>query len=375
MPNEKPTSRRDFLKGRAAARALIDKARAAADAASSAVAGSLDAGPPLTNPTQRNEAIRLTATRRAMACEFTVEYHAADGIAATNAALGALRLVEQLEDQLTVYRDQSELLDINVEAAERPVEVEPQLFALIELCQWLHQSTGGAFDMTSGPLSKVWGFHRRQGRLPDQAEIDEALACVGAQYVVLDPTARTVRFLRAGIELNVNSIGKGYALDRAAASMDEEGVTDFLWHGGRSSVLARGRPRDQSIAAWPIGLPHPRQPGKRVGKLLIEDHGLGTAGSGTQFFEVEGRRYGHLLDPRTGWPAGGVYSATAVAASAAEADALATAFYVMGPDGAAEYCAQHNDVAAVLVCPGGGDDQVDVHVFNLDESRWRPSDE
>jgi len=373
MASEKPTSRRDFLKGKAAARALIDRAQQATEAARSTLAGKKMERP---ESLRRAAATtRLTATRRAMACEFAVEYHAADGAETTDAVLESLNLVERIEDQLTVYRDHSEVVAINAVAADEPVSVEPQLFSLLELSAWFHSATNGAFDITSGPLSKAWGFFRREGRLPSQVEIDDALDRVGAQHVLLDVEQGTVRFDRAGVEINFNSIGKGYALDRAAELMEEQGAGDFLWHGGNSSILARGNCRGQAEPGWSIGLPHPLRRGKRIGEIRLLDRALGTAGSGAQFFEADGRRYGHVIDPRTGWPADGVLTATAITANAAEADALATAFYVLGAGGTAEYCAAHDDVSAIVVGPAvesiDSADGIDVHVFNLDDSSWR----
>ncbi len=310
-----------------------------------------------------------------MACEFAVDYHAADGPDAADAVLKALELVEEIEAQLTIYRDRSEVLDLNRTAAERAVTVEPRLFSLLELCAWLHAETHGAFDITSGPLSRAWGFLRREGRLPEAAEITAALDVVGFQRVELDAAKQSVRFLTPGVEINFNAVGKGYALDRAGQLLTERGVGDFLCHGGTSSVLARGRDRTGGLRGWRVGVPHPHQAGGLVGEIVLGDEALGTSGAGTQFFEAGGRRFGHLIDPRTGWPAEGVYTATVVAGTAAEADALSTAFYIMGPGDAAEYCSAHADVAAVLVCPPeGGGEALDVHAFNLDSRRWLPAD-
>jgi FAD:protein FMN transferase len=373
MPGEKPTSRRDFLRGRAAARALVNKLQSVADR----IGDALPTSPPSESAfsgrtTSSNAAEHLHVSRRAMACEFALQYHAADGAEATDAALAALDLIDRLESQLTVYRDTSEILEINRAAFERPFVVEPQLFSLLELCGWLHRQTAGAFDLTSGPLSQVWGFFRREGRLPDPAEVSAALDRVGFDKLRLDAAARTIQRLDPSVEINVNAVGKGYALDRVAQLLADRGVNDYLIHGGRSSVLARGRDRSDDCGGWRVAVPHPLDAGDVVGELILRDEGLGTSGSGTQFFEVDGRRYGHLIDPRTGWPAEGVYTATVVAASSAEADALSTAFYVMGPAGASEYCAEHNDVVAVLVCPSTSAGGFDVHAFNLDSKRWRP---
>jgi thiamine biosynthesis lipoprotein len=309
-----------------------------------------------------------------MACEFAIQYHAADS-AYADGVLAALDLIDELEDQLSIYREHTEVSAINRTADQYAVEVEPRLFSLLELCAWLHAATYGAFDITSGPLSRTWGFLKRDGRLPASGEIAAAREVVGLSNVELDSDHRTIRFLRPGVEINFNAVGKGYALDRAAELLGERGMNDYLCHGGGSSVLARGRNRGGDTGGWAIGVPHPHRRGDHVGQIVLRDAALGTSGAGTQFFETGGRRFGHLIDPRTGRPTEGVFTATAIAATAAEADALATAFYIFGPGGTAEYCAEHKTVAAVLVCPreGATSDAIDVHTFNLDGGRWIPA--
>jgi thiamine biosynthesis lipoprotein len=187
---------------------------------------------------------------------------------------------------------------LNRHAADGPIVVERRLFHLLQLAQTIWRETEGAFDLTSGPLSKTWGFFQRQGRLPSEDEIAEALSHVGFDRVRLDAENRTVRFTQTGAEVNLNSIGKGYALDRAAEVLDSAGVSDYLWHGGSSSVLARGRNRADRRGAWTLGLQHPLRPAERLAEFHLRDRALGTAGGGTQFFEHAGRRYAHLLDPR-----------------------------------------------------------------------------
>jgi thiamine biosynthesis lipoprotein len=375
MPGDKPSSRRDFLRGRSAAKALLDAARSVAAPAADSFDGP-NAAPSRWGGAERLSiaAAQVHTSRRAMACEFAIQYHAADGPNAADAALAALNLVQELENQLSVYREHTEVAEINRAAAEHAVEVEPRLFTLLQLCHWLHAASGGAFDITSGPLSRTWGFFKREGRLPSEAEVAAALVNVGFQHVDLNDDHRTIRFDQPGVEINFNSIGKGYALDRVAELMSERNVSDYLCHGGRSSVLARGRDRGGYVDGWAIGVPHPHHLDQHVGQIVLQDDALGTSGAGTQFFEAAGRRFGHLIDPRTGWPAEGVYTATAVASTAAEADALATAFYILGPAGAAEYCAEHKNIGAVLVCPREGADAetFDVHAFNLN-GRWMPS--
>ena len=301
-----------------------------------------------------------------MACEFELRLCASQDQNDTDAGMAALDLVERVEDQLTVYRDQSELIDLNRSAADEPVRVEPRVFRLLELAGEIHDLTAGAFDLTSGPLSRVWGFSRREGRVPSEAELEQALAHVGWQHVTLDRDASTVRFDRRGVDLNVNSIGKGYALDRAGELLDEQGVADSLMHGGRSTLLARGDNHLLERGGWKAGIRDPLRPDVRLAEFTLRDEALSTSGSGTQFFEHDGKRYGHLIDPRTGWPGEGLYSATVVAPTGAEADALSTAAYLLGVEGTAGLCARRPDVAAVLVAPAEGGQAV-VHRFNCEE--------
>ena len=173
------------------------------------------------------------------------------------------------------------------------------------------------------------------------------------------------------MEINLGSIGKGYALDRIAELFESKGIENFLLHGGNSSVLGRGTCAD----GWWIGLRHPLVPERRIGEILLRDRALGTSGSGTQFFTHEGRRYGHILDPRTGRPADGMLSVTVAAASGAEADALATAFYVLGVDAALEYCRQHPGIAAILMSPGDSSATVDVTIYGAKDIELRTYDD
>ncbi len=280
-----------------------------------------------------------------MACRFEVTLPA--GAAADLAAArDALDQIDRLEDQLTVYRDSSEVSFINRTAALGPVVVENGLFELISLSQRLHDETEGAFDITSGPLIRCWGFLKRQGRVPAPEEVDAARAMVGMRRVVLDGASRSVKFKLAGVEINLGSIGKGYALDRVAASMRARGVPSALLSGGSSSVLAVG---NGSGDGWRVGVRHPRVRQSRLAILKLRDCALATSGSEEQHFESGGERYGHIIDPRSGMPAKGVASATVVAASAALADALATAFFVGGRSLAECYCGTHSGVLALML--------------------------
>jgi thiamine biosynthesis lipoprotein len=228
---------------------------------------------------------------------------------------------------------------------------------LLELALRLSRETEGAYDITASPLWRAWGFSRREGKIPTAEELEQARQCVGGHLVELDAERKTVRFLKPGVELNLGSIGKGYALDRAAEALADRGIHDFLFHGGQSSVLARGSCLDGRAASatapsgWAVGIRDPLRRTVRLAEVRLRNAALGTSGTENQFFRHAGRRYGHILDPRSGWPADSLLSATVIASSAALADALSTAFFVMGPEPALDYCRTHPEIAAILLCP------------------------
>lgn len=289
-----------------------------------------------------------------MACEFEVLVPAEPTANAAEAALAALDLVEALEAQLTIYRPTGEVARLNQEAHRGPVAIDPGLAELLARAEDLGRETQGAFDITAGALTKAWGFFERAGRVPADDRLAAALAVSGWRHFELDRAAGTVRYRVAGLELNLGAIGKGYALDRAAALLDQAGLGTYLLHGGQSSVRVRsGAQPEGPRQGWTLGVVDPLRPGRRLAQLRLVDRALGTSGSGTQFFREGGRRYGHILDPRTGRPADGVYSATVLAPTAAEADALATALYVLGPVQALDYAARHPEIGVALVIPGG----------------------
>ena len=351
------STRREFLQGKAAADALV---QSVGDGAS------LDELP---HPAPESYLLQLS--RRAMACKFEIFFNAGQYPRATEAAMAALDLVDRLEDRLSVYREHSEISRLNRRAAQEVVSVEAGLFALLEQAVRISNDTGGAYDITAAPLSNVWGFTRRAGSIPAPDALAAAAARVGTQYLELDGRSTSVRFLRTGLEINLGSIGKGYALDRCAELLLAEGINDFLLHGGNSSVLACGAHASLPPEhGWSVGVRNPLRPDHRLGHLQVKDRALATSGSGTQYFVHGGRRYGHILDPRSGWPAEGVLSASVLAPTAAEADALSTAFYVMGPDLAREYCSRHPQLAAIILCPGARQGGLEQHVIGLDEQEW-----
>lgn len=295
----------------------------------------------------------IVVGREAMGCRFEVVFNAGELAEATELGCGALDLVDEIEARISVYRGSSELAAINA-AAGVWVTVSADTLALLELARSLHAATGGGFDIAAGPLVRAWGFLRREGRTPSDAELAAALAVSGTRWLEIDSAGGRVRLAADGAELNPGAIGKGWALDRAIDWLRMSGVASVLVHGGQSSVRACGiqGPALPGRSGWKVGLRHPLRPGRRLATITLVDRALGTSGSGTQFFIERGRRLGHILDPRTGRPAEGPISATVLAETAAEADALATALYVLGEAELDRIAPPGGPTSAVLVLPG-----------------------
>jgi len=357
---KRKTTRREFLRGESAVEALGDLTHG--------VGGDV--------PTASGKApgadLLIHFTRRAMACDFTLFLNALQYEDGPDRAMEALDLIEQLEDQLTVYRGHSEVSQLNLHAPNKPVAVEWGLFGLLRKAQRLFEQTQGAFDITAGPLSKLWGFYRREGRLPDDDSIAETLQCVGSEYLQFDDELKTIQFAKQGVEINLGGIGKGYALDESVDALQMSGVNNFLFHGGKSSVIARGtQTGGDSQHGWSVGVMHPMRPDKRLGQMLLRDQAFGVSGSGAQHFYHKGKKYGHILDPRSGRPAEAVLSACCLAPNAATADALATAFYVLGPEKALAYCDTRPEIGAIVITQASKAGAIDIHMNNIPDDQWR----
>ncbi len=327
-----PDTRRDFLAGRALLR-LADR----------------DAPVEARQAPASGHTVRLET--RAMACPWSVVMNPGPP-QQVMAASEALDLLHPIEAQLSIYRDDSPIFQLKTLKPGEWRQLPPEVLALLVQCQEFSTATGGAFDPTSGPLIRLWRECRQAGRIPEQAEIDSALGRCGMGRVIeLDPAHSTIRVLSSGVEIDLGAIGKGHAIDRLCEALlaPSSPLPSFLIHGGFSSLRAHGQ--HNGLPGWPVGLRNPLFPDRNYATLLLKDRALATSGSNVQFFRHQGQRYGHILDPRTGWPALGMLSVTVTAPTATEADALSTAFYVMGLEPAAEYCRQHPQIGAILVPP------------------------
>jgi thiamine biosynthesis lipoprotein len=284
-------------------------------------------------------------SREAMACRFEVVV-ASDVDYGIVAAQECLDEVDRLESILSIFRPASEASLLNGEADLHPVSVGVELFELLQLCECVHLETEGAFDITTGALSECWGFKERKPKIPAPGFLEAALERVGFHFVSLGPD-RTVTFRSHGLRINFGGVGKGYALDRGASMLRSRGIGSALLSAGFSSVLAMGDGPEN--AGWLVGLRHPVFKDRRLGTVRLRSCAMATSGQEEQGFEIDGRRYGHILDPRTGYPARGVASVSVIADSAVLADSLSTAFFIGGPELAKRYCDEHEGVVAVML--------------------------
>jgi thiamine biosynthesis lipoprotein len=271
----------------------------------------------------------MTTACFAMRTRFEI---AAWGGSETNlraAGEAAVEEIQRLEAQLSLYRPDSDVADLNARAADEPVIVEPRLFRLLERAARLSEEAGGAFDITVAPLMRTWGFLGGTGQLPHEEEIRAAREITGMHLVALDPDGFTVRFLRPGVMLDLGAIGKGYAIEQAADILREAGVGGALIHGGTSTVQAVGGQPDGS--PWPVAIRNP-DGDSPLAVIPLRDNALSVSAVYGKSFTQDDVRYGHVLDPRTGRAVQGALLSAVVCESAADSDALSTALLVLGEE-------------------------------------------
>ncbi len=267
---------------------------------------------------------------------------------AEQAALDAFHEMYRIESVMSNWRDSSEVSRLNHESRGRPLAVSPELFSIVDSSFYYSGKTFGAFDVTVRPLVVLWGFEGGSARtIPSDEEIARARALVGYAQVALDKAASTIT-LPPGMEIDLAGIAKGYAVDRAIAVLRKHGVSNaFVNIGG--NIFAMGSAPGKS--GWPIGIRDPRGGAETVGTLTLRDQAVATSGNYENFVEIEGKRFGHLMDPRTGQPVSAILSVTVVAPTGLESDALSTGLFVLGPDDAKAAVASLPGVRALFAVP------------------------
>jgi len=258
-------------------------------------------------------------TWRAMGTEFTLYLPDGEREWAAGVAGELQEETRRLERQLSLYLPDSDLCYLNAHAHQQPVRVEPDLFRLLQTCQSLYALTQGAFDPTVTPLLRLWGFVDKQYRVPDPDAIEQALERVGMELVLLEPSGCWVYYALPGVELSFGAIGKGWAVAQCLRILRELGVANALLDAGGSTLYALGTPADGD--GWLVRL-------SDGSEMCLQDAALAVAGDTEQYFEVNGIRYGHIIDPRTGYPAPSRPPVAVIGDDPTLCDALSTALYI-----------------------------------------------
>jgi len=279
--------------------------------------------------TARAQATRLHRyqyTQMLMGVQVTITLYAPERSIAERACRSAFDRIAQLEDLMSDYRKDSELMRLCAQAGGPPVRVSEELYFVLKRAQELARRTDGAFDVTVGPFVQLWRRARRTGQFPTQAEIDEARRYVGYEKMVLNDAERTVQLLVPGMRLDLGGIAKGYALDCALRVLNAHGVRHALLEAGGDIVAGLAPP---GTAGWRIEVAN-ASPERRWVTLALG--AISSSGDTEQYMEYQGKRYSHIVHPRTGWGLTTRVAATVIARDGITSDSLATALCVLGKE-------------------------------------------
>ncbi len=253
----------------------------------------------------------------------------------------------EVNTTLSTWLPNSEISRLSRAAADSAVSVSPLLRTCLLTSQQLHEKSAGAFDTTAESLMRLWGFYRRQGRLPGQAELDSALADLG-QWRWEGQPGRVIKE-KPGTQFDLGGIAKGLAVDLAAGRLRKAGVQNGLIDLGGNLYCLGGAPGREN---WRVGIRNPNNRNELFALVTVTEVSVATSGSYERFVEIDGRRYGHIMNPATGRPAEGLLSATVIAEDGILADGLSTTLFVLGPHKAQLFLSKYYpQVEAVLVTP------------------------
>lgn len=272
---------------------------------------------------------RFSQTARHMGVEFEVVLYAPNEATANKAFAAAFGRIARLDATLSDYNPQSEISRLSeASPTPAPVELSDDLWTVLQHSQALSKRTGGAFDITIGPLTKLWRRARRNHQLPAADQLDAARRAVGYQLLRLDPARHTAELLAPAMRLDAGGIAKGFAADEALAALQRLGITHALVRA--SGDIAAGDP-PPGEHGWLIGLAPLDPNAPPVHFIRLANQAVSTSGDSRQHLEIDGRRYSHIIDPATGMGIGSRSSVSIIAPSGIEADSLASAVSVLGP--------------------------------------------
>ena len=258
-----------------------------------------------------------------------------------------VREIQRIERLLTTYNEDSETSLINRNAGSAPVQVSKETFDLIERSIRISRITQGAFDITYGSVDRrLWNFDTTMQSLPDKETARQLMRLINYRNIILDPVNRTVLLKEKGMRIGFGGIGKGYAAERAKAVMRESGVTSGVVNAS-GDLTAWGYQPDGE--PWTIGIVNPNAAGQIFSMLNVTDMALATSGNYEKYITIDGKRYSHTINPRTGLPVTGIKSVTILCPNAEIADAMATPVMIMGIRAGLDMINQLKDIEAILI--------------------------
>jgi thiamine biosynthesis lipoprotein len=291
--------------------------------------------------------VRYEQAQPHMGTQFGIALYAPDEETARKAFEAAFARIGELDDRMSDYDATSELSRLSqASPTAAPVKLSEDLGTVLAASQNLSRRSGGAFDVTVGPLTQLWRRARRQKEFPAEDRLREALAAVGYQQLRLNEEERTAELLKPGMRLDLGGIAKGFAGDEALKVMARFGVTRALVNGGGGLSLGEAPPGEKG---WKVGVAPLEAEAEPSRVLLLANSGIATSGDAWQYVEINGVRYSHIVDPRTGLGLTTRSSVTVVARSGALADGLATAASVLGPEKGLKLIDETPDAAALFV--------------------------
>jgi FAD:protein FMN transferase len=279
---------------------------------------------------QSAAAQRIERSTDAMGATFFVVLYGSNEASMNQAIDAAFEEAHRLDALLSNYRSGSEWSRINDEAAVQPVTISPELFRLLSDCIEYSRESEGAFDLTVGPLMRVWGFFGGGRHVPSPEQIRDVLELVGYQHVQLNARKRTVEFDRRGVEIDPGGVGKGYAVDRMVEILHTRGFQNALVAASGSSIFGLGNPPAES-RGWPINIADPWDHRKNAAQVFLKDMSLSTSGSYEKSFRVGGHRYSHIMDPRLGVPAEIAVQVSVIAPRAIDSEVWSKPYFIQGP--------------------------------------------
>jgi len=293
----------------------------------------------------QSEPVVVKRAQTHMGTLVTITSVARSEAAAQAAATAGFSEIRRLEQLLSTWIPTSELSQVNASASVKPVHVSPETMTVVRRAIQAGEMTHGGFNVAIGPAIEAWSVIDGQ-RIPTESELDVLRPLVDLQAVHVDLETRTIFLEKAGMRIDVGGIGKGYAADQAVEVMQKAGaVAGVVALSG--DIKTFGRLPDGK--RFPIGIQHPREDGSVLAWIDLEDEAISTAGDYERFFERDGIRYHHILDPRTLQPARGCQSVTVIAREGIWADGLDTGIFVMGPQRGMELVELLPDVEAIIV--------------------------